>query len=209
MRLNHWPMTAALLILALIFLGACAGSSAPMRFYLLNPLPDSEKGRQRRILPSTVTVGIGPVKFPAYLDRRQIVTRVTENELHVAEFEEWGGALKENFTRVLVENLHILLPEDAFEVFPFTGSSQIDYHVELEVLRMDGRLGGKASLDAHWSLYKRRGGQLLFTARAHFDEPVGGPGYAALVTALSRTVETLSRNIAATVEGLSLKSNAS
>jgi uncharacterized lipoprotein YmbA len=179
--------------------------NAPSRFYVLNSLTGpGERARTATVQPH-VTIGIGPVEFPAYLDRQQIVTRVSENELHLAGFDEWAEPLKDNFTRVLVENLYALLLEEAFEVFPFRGSAEIDYQVEVEVIRLDGRLGGDASLTVRWTLFERHGRELLLTEKSSIHEPARGSDYAALVAAQSRAVEAFSREIAGAIKGLSQK----
>jgi uncharacterized lipoprotein YmbA len=200
-RLGSNIAITALGLLLMLF-GACAGS-APTRFYILNSLAGPGEGLQTASVQPHITVGIGPVEFPAYLDQRQIVTRVSENELHIAGFEEWAGTLKDNFTRVLVENLYALLRGDGIEVFPFRISSEIDYQVEVEVIRLDGSLGGTATLSARWTLFKRQDREMLLTKKSSFHEPAGSPGYEALVAAQSRTVEALSREIAEAIRSIS------
>jgi len=149
------------------------------------------------------TIGIGPVELPAYLDRQQIVTRVSPNELHLAGFDEWAEPLDDNFTRVLVENLSVLLSKNLFAIFPFRGSESIDYQVQVEVIRFDGSLAGDASLLVRWTIFGEDDKKLLLTRKSSFKEATGGPGYEALVAAQSRTVEALSREIARAIKGLS------
>ncbi|MDQ1333084.1 MAG: uncharacterized protein QG552_34 [Thermodesulfobacteriota bacterium] len=192
------------LSLLLLFLSAC-GPSAPTRFYLLNSLAGPDLGKREAAVQPRVTIGIGPVKLPAYLDRQQIVTRINENELHLAEFDVWAEPLKDNLTRVLVENLNALLSEGAFDAIPFGAVTQIDYQVEVEVIRMDGSLGGTASLIARWTVFKRQGREMLLTRTSSLREPASGPDYEALIAAQSRTVEALSREVADAIQGPSIK----
>ena len=56
----------------------------PSHFYVLNSLASLE-GMSSSQGQSDVIVGIGPVTFPEYLDRPQIVTRTGSNELYFAE----------------------------------------------------------------------------------------------------------------------------
>ena len=58
------------------------------------------------------TIGVFPVAMPDYLDRPQVVTRVSENEIKLDEFNRWAEPLKENFYTVLVENLSTLLSNE-------------------------------------------------------------------------------------------------
>jgi uncharacterized lipoprotein YmbA len=38
-------------------------------------------------------IGLGPITFPKYLDRRQIATRTGPYELEFVEFDRWAEAL--------------------------------------------------------------------------------------------------------------------
>lgn len=149
------------------------------------------------------TIGIGPVELPAYLDRQQVVTRVSANELHLAGFDEWAEPLGDNFTRVLMENLSILLSSGSFIILPIRGPEPIDYQVGVEVMRFDGSLGGDASLLVRWTIFGKDDKKLLLTRKSSFKEATGASGYEALVAAQSRTVEALSREIAGAIKGLS------
>lgn len=195
-------LTAGTLGLMLIMLVACA-SNAPSRFYVLSSLTGTGGEPETASDKRKVTIGIGPVELPAYLDRQQVVTRVSANELHLAGFDEWAEPLGDSFTRVLIENLSVLLPKDFFRIFPFRGSESIDCQVEVEVFRFDGRLGGDASLMTRWSIFGEDDKNLLLTRNSSFKEATAGPGYGALVAAQSRTVEALSREIAGAIKGLS------
>jgi uncharacterized protein len=189
--------------IALLLLGftACA-TSEPSRFYILNSLADTAQETRAFSGDAHMTIGIGRVEFPAYLDRQQIVTRLSDNELHLAGFDEWAEPLKENFSRVLVENLECLLPSDFFTVFPFRGLETPDWQVEITVIRLDGSLGGQAILLARWSIFDRENKALLLTQKSNLQESTTGPGYEALVTAQSRLLKSLSREIAGTILGL-------
>lgn len=190
--------------IALFLMGftACA-TTEPSRFYLLDSLADTTQEVRTFSGEARMTIGIGPVRFPSYLDRQQIVTRISDNELHLAGFDEWAEPLKENFTRVLVDNLESLLPSDCFAVFPFRGVETPDWQVEMTVIRLDGSLGGQAVLLARWGILDREDQTVLLTKKSSLEEPTPGPGYDALVTAQSRLLKSLSREIAGTILGLS------
>ena len=188
-------------LLLMIFM-ACA-SNAPSRYYVLSSLTGTGGETEMAGDKRNLTIGIGPVELPAYLDRQQVVTRVSANELHLAGFDEWAEPLNDNFTRVLIENLSVLLSKDLFTIFPVRGPESIDYQVEVEVVRFDGRLGGYASLMTRWSIFGEDDKKLLLTKKSSFKEATGGPGYEALIAAQSRTVEALSRELAGAIKRLS------
>ena len=181
---------------------ACA-SNAPSRFYVLSSLTGTGGEPEMASDKRQLTIGIGPVELPAYLDRQQIVTRVSPNELHLAGFDEWAEPLKDNLTRVLVENLSVLLSKDLFTIFHFRDPEPIDYQVGVEVMRFDGSLAGDASLLVRWTIFGEEDKKLLLTRKSSFKEATGGPGYEALVAAQSKTVEALALEIAGAIKGLS------
>ena len=181
---------------------ACA-SNAPSRFYVLSSLTGTGGEPETASDKRQVTIGVRPVELPAYLDRQQIVTRVSANELHLAGFDEWAEPLGDNLTRVLMENLSILLPTDSFIILHTRGPEPADYQVQVEVIRFDGSLAGHASLLARWTILREDDKKIFLTRKSAFKEAAGGPGYKALVAAQSRTVEALSREIAGAIKGLS------
>lgn len=179
------------------------GTSTPSKFYLLNSVSGPVKDSHMTEKKSTVTIGVGPVEFPAYLDRQQIVTRINENEVDLAMFHEWAEPLKENFIRVLVENLAALDTGDLFAVYPMRGSSPVDFQLEIEVLRLDGSLGGEVLLIARWTVFGGGTNQMLLTRKSTIKEASGSADYRSLVAAQSRAVEALSREIAIAMNDLS------
>ena len=185
-------------------LGGCiGGKSKPSKFYLLSPLPDAKAGKQVAAVERDVAVGIGPVVLPPYLDRPEIVTRASPNQLDLAEFDRWAESLRHNFSRTLTENLSILLATHHVAVFPWDGSTPIDYQVEVDVTRFEGDADGNTLLTARWSIFGKGMRELLVRRRSRFSEPAGAGDYEALVAAMSRTLTSLSREIATAIETVS------
>jgi len=198
------------LVVGLLLTGITAcGGSAPTRFYILSPISGMDQGIQVTSTEPCTTIGIGPVEVPAYLDRQQIMTRVNANELHLAGFEEWAEPLKDNLTRVLVENLFHLLPADAFSIFPFRGPASVNWQVEVQVMRWDGALGGNVFLLARWSIYDKQTSEMLVQKTSRFSHSTGGPEYGDLAAAYSRVVEALSHELAGAIQSLCAKRNRS
>jgi len=119
-----------LFLLAIIILGASTvmagcGSSPATRYYVLAPLSNSEAGDKPKGNKDDPAIGIGPVQFPKYLDRPQIVTRSSRNQIDIGDFDQWAEPLKTNFTNVIAENLSVLIPGDRIVVFPWSSSTVI------------------------------------------------------------------------------------
>lgn len=191
-----------ILICFLMFLGGCA-STEPSRFYLLHPLLSSDIEMQGETGEQGLKIVVGPVGLPEYLDRPQIVTRVSNSELQLAEFDQWAESLNPNIIRVIAENLSILLSTDLVFMYPWTKSSKIDYQVELLVTRFDGTLDDSVVLDVLWAILKGDSREVLFTRKSTLKQPTGGQGYGALVSAKSQALANLSREIADAIRSFS------
>jgi hypothetical protein len=141
------------------------------------------------------------VRLPGLLDRPQIVTRRGTDEIDRAEFDRWAEPLVNNVPRVLAENLAVLLKTDRVALFPWSPPRSVQYHVIVEVMRFDGAVGGDVVLDARWHILGADGKEVAVN-RSLLTQPTGGAGYPALVTAMSRALAVLSREIAGGIQAL-------
>jgi hypothetical protein len=194
-------LTAYTVCPLLIAAGAC-GRTQTTRFYTLSSLIDSEKVARAAGPGRGVAVGIGPIEFPEYLDRPQIVTRLGPNEVRFAEFHRWAGGLAENLSGTLAENLSVLLGSERIALYPWKSTTPIDCRVEVRIARFEGEPGGRVLLQGRWSLFSPDRKTLLAARASSLDEPVEGEDYEALVAAQSRALVSLSREIARAIESL-------
>jgi len=197
MRTQKSLIQVVVLLLALVVcLSACGGKSASSQFYVLSPLPQSSLSAAEG-----TTIGVLPVSMADYLDRPQIVTRVSENEIKLDEFNRWAEPLNDSFSRVLVQNLATLL--NTAKVVKTTASTgfPLALLVGVEVVQFDGSLGGDVVLIVKWGLFEADGKKLLLSRRSTFKEPTGSATYEALVAAQSRAVAALGREIAEAIKG--------
>jgi uncharacterized lipoprotein YmbA len=195
----------ALIAMSLLVGGCSLGKqSPPTRLYTLTALAQADGG-QRATGAQGPAIGVGPVELPQYVNRPQIVTGGSENELQRAEFAQWAEPLETNFTRVLATNLSTLLATDRVTVFPWTGPVPLDYQVVVEVTHFLGAPNGSVSLVALWRVLGKDGREALISRQSDFTESAGSQEYGALAAALSRTVAQLSRDIAATITVLGKK----
>lgn len=171
------------------------GDPLPTRFYVLTSLPQSERATLPG-LTSSATLGVGPVTLPQYTNRTQIVTGATNPELHRSLDAQWAEPLEANFTRVVTDNLSLLLATDQVMTFPWQGLTTPTYQVIIEVTHFLGELGGQASLEARWNIIGRNGNEVLVRRKSSFSEPTAAPDYQSLAAGFSRMVAQLSREIA-------------
>ncbi len=189
------PLIALVLASALLAAG-CLGGNAPTRFYVLSP------GELAAVAaPDTLTIGLGPVGLSGYLDRPQIVTRPAADKIDIGEFDQWGEPLRDGISRVLAEDLARQMPSAKISVFPWRGLEQILYQVVVDVTRFDGTAGGDLALEARWRILDPAGKEIAVKT-TRLTEPTGSPGYSATVSAMSRALARLSRDIAQALAAL-------
>jgi len=181
--------------LAALGLAAACATTPATRFYVL------EAAAEPRDAPGAdVTVGVGPVAVPSYLDRPQIVTRAGDHELRVADLHQWGETLEEGVTRVLASNLAARLGTERVDVYPWERSRRIDVQMTLDVVRFERTPAGDVLLDAHWRLLRPRGGEVLLSRRSAHRATAAGTDYARTVAAMSEALRSLSREIATAIQ---------
>ena len=187
--------------LASVLVVGCAGTSAPVELYTLSALERSAATGDGGASETALAIAVGPASFPEFLDQPQIVTREGPNRLHSDEFHRWGGSLQAEFLRVLGENLSILLATSRIVVFPADPPFPVDFRVLLQVHAFEGSLGEDVVLNARWSVARTAAGERAFRVRQSlFRERVASDDYDALVSAKSKTVAALSREIADAIE---------
>lgn len=194
-----------LLALAALFLGqagcgAMTGTSAPASFYVLTPTQGA--GPAPAVVASTggkLLLVIGPVSVAPYLDRPQIVTRGQGVRVSLAEFDRWAEPLDKNLARVLAEDVARLTAASVL-VVPAWDEDKAEARVLVDVERLDGALGGEATLVAWWSL-RTHDGQTLSRVRTEHQGSAGS-SFASLVEAQSALVGRLAQDIAAAVNSL-------
>jgi len=176
-------------------LAGCFGTSPPPVYYSLRPM-ESPATAPLAIAAEPLAVGIGPIKFPDELNRPAIVTRSGQNRLQVNEFHRWGGSLEKNVTRVMEENLALLLKTDRVMARPWERYFQPNLRIALDIRQFDGRLGEYASLNVTWMIIGSESDSPLLVRRTIIQEAVSGEGYDGLVDAQSRALAGLCRDIA-------------
>lgn len=165
------------------------------RFYVLTPQPVAGQ-----VSPAStgarLSLGLGPITMPSYLDREQIVTRIGPNELRLSENDRWAEPLQSNFAHVLAQDLTLRLGAARIQPFPWYAATPIDYQVEVAVHRFETDASGRGELIAHWTIIDGHNKNLLDSGDTTLAQS-GAPGdTVANVAALSQTVAALSDQIA-------------
>ncbi len=202
MSSRSWSQaTVVLILLGIILLSGC-GHSLPTQYYILTPLSAASLKQVKAVDTEDVTIGVGPVHLPSYLDRDEIVVRKSQNVLDLSELDHWAEPLKDNFVRVLGENLSLLVHTDHIASFPWRRNTPITYQVVVKVERFDIEKGEHSILVAQWHILSSNGDRILFTKKSSFNAPVDTQAFEAGVAALNQNLNELSREIADAIRQL-------
>lgn len=182
---------------AFLFAVACSPLSPqpdPSRFYVLTSLAESgdEPAASRDL---DISLGVGPVVLAPYLDRATMVTRVGTNQVEFSQIDRWAEPLPGHFARIQATNLGMLLGTRVF-LYPWYSSTQLDYSVEINVLRFERASDGSAQLKARWAIRDGDTGQLVDAQESRFTALISAGTTEASVVALSEVAADLSREIA-------------
>jgi uncharacterized lipoprotein YmbA len=191
-----------LLAVCFVFLAGCA-STAPSKFYTLTPMKAADGPASSVMFEGGSLLAVGPVRLPDYLDRPQIMTRSEGNEIRMHETDRWAGSLEGDVSRVLIENLSVLLAGKKVTVVQWTSAMQsmapFRNRLGVDVLRFEGSVGGGVVLKARYALFGPDGRKVISAGESIVREPVGGTDYGALTAAMSRALAAFSREVAAAI----------
>ena len=203
------PVGVILLVFSCLMAGCTfiGGTQQPTKNYVLNSLYSEEPQAQAVADLHNTGILVGPIRMALYLDRSDIVIRDSQNQIRLAEFSQWAGPLQENFSRVLAENLSVLLATHSVGIFPGTRAMLFDFNVTVNITRFDGIPGEKADLRARWGILDKNRKQMLFEKHSLLSQPTEADSLEALIAAESRTLADLSREIAEAIKVLAERKN--
>ncbi|UCG21387.1 MAG: membrane integrity-associated transporter subunit PqiC, partial [Deltaproteobacteria bacterium] len=135
---------------------SCSSTPAT-QFYKLNSLPSTQQENPAALPGMDIAIGVGPVELPEFLDRPQIVTRKSQNQLEISEFHRWAASFPRDFSRVLAKNISTLVPTDRVAVYPWEDTFSPTYQIKLDVEQFDGQLGERVFLRAIWAVVGQEG----------------------------------------------------
>lgn len=189
------------LILVFLFFFTGCGTTKLSKFYTLNSLKIQDTAQKTTSSNRDILIGIGPVNIPDYLDRPQMVSRTSQNELYIDEFNRWADSLDSDIARVLAENLSTLLSEEHVSVLTFMPAAPFKYRIMVNVTRFDLMPDNTFLLKTQWSIVGKDEKKLLMR-ESYLSEQIDGKDYGAKVAAMSRAIEILSRDMAGEMKPL-------
>jgi uncharacterized lipoprotein YmbA len=184
----------AILSLVLVFGGAfgCFSRTPPPEFFTLRPAATAPLGAPHPGL----ALAVGPIDFPRYLDRSEIVRRDSANRLVLSGAHRWGGSLKNDMLRVVADDLGTLLGTSEVAIYPTEPRSGVDYRVRLDLREFEPALGGPVVLRLHWAILAGAAQQTAAVRASRVEQPLASSSWADQVAAQSAALGAVSREIA-------------
>jgi uncharacterized lipoprotein YmbA len=192
------PALWTLIVFAFFFAGCLSSFTTAQpdrsRFYTLTAQAEPQASINTSL--GDISLGVGPVRLPGYLDREELVTRAAQNRFDVSQNDRWIEPLEENVTSVLAQNLYTLLKSERIVRYPWPNSRRITHQVEVEILRFEPTVANEAQLAARWVVVDATTKQPLANKTSVIKRPIKGATKDAAVDALSQTLADFSRDIA-------------
>jgi uncharacterized lipoprotein YmbA len=177
-----------------VLLAGCVGRGAPTQYFTLGAIA-AGTAAPAAARPE-LGLAVGPIEFPRYLDRPEIVTRDGAHRLVLSNANRWGGSLRSDVLRVLADDLGRLLGTSRVAVFPNEPRFRLDYRVLLDLREFEGVPGESVTLRAGWTVVSGADGKALAVEQAHVVQPVASVSFEDLVAAQRAALGTLSQAIA-------------
>lgn len=192
--------TSALIALLTLLVSGCSLLSAPdvptTRYFVLT----SDRSLDNEELPeNSISLGLGPFTFPAYLDRPQMVTRTDPNQIVFSQFNRWAEPVESGFPRVLSENVGRVTNTSEIVMFPWF-KIPLEYQVKGEVLRFEANDDGEVVLECIWTVVRLgKKEKYLVTRHADLHRPVNATDPDEIAAALSGLASDLGKEIGKTL----------
>jgi uncharacterized lipoprotein YmbA len=190
----------AVLMLGVSLAGAACGlgpKEDPSQFYVLTAAHDSMTPPSSTA--SSMILGVGPVLFPDYLKRPQMVTRLDDNEVRLSEVHRWAEDIESGFVRVLALNLQEMTGAELVPVYPWLPTRHIDHAVEVAVLRFERDTTGAVALWAKWIIRNGESREVTLIRESRISQQASGATFGESVAAESAAIATLASEIAAAI----------
>jgi uncharacterized lipoprotein YmbA len=173
----------------------CFGRSVTPRYYTLSSAAGPAAGAPLASRPDLGLV-VGPIEFPRYLDRAEIVRRDGSHRLALSDASRWGGSLRTDMLRVVADDVGRLLGTARVVVYPNEPRFAADYRILLDVREFEGVAADRVALRARWTITAAEGGQALAVEEARIEQPLASATTEDLVAAQSAALGALTRQIA-------------
>jgi uncharacterized protein len=189
---------ARMLLLVGIMAGGCSvlpPQEDRARFFVLTPTAGSGRVAAAQSGDRPLTVGLGPVTIPRYLDRPEVVTRLSDTEFSVSDTDRWAEPLGVNVSSVIKQDLAAESPAIQIVSFPWSSKTHIDYRVAVDFHHLERSADGQAVVQALWTV-RTADDRMLQSSTTTAAGAAGDKNQSSAAAALSRGVAQVSADIA-------------
>jgi uncharacterized lipoprotein YmbA len=179
-----WFAVAALML---------AGCSSKSNFYQMHPREIKHHSSVNTL--KKMVIGVAEVDVAEYLDKPQIMTRLSSEKLKLHETERWAGGFEKNIQSVLTYDLSMMLPRYTFLARPWNEPIEDRYRIYIRIDRFDGDSNGTVTLDGRWSLVEVEERKALISEEIHLQQK-GAPTIDGIVATQSSLLARVSKHIA-------------
>jgi len=131
----------------LLLIAGCSGT-ASTQYYVLGSIKPSGQSAQLAAIPDMVI----QVDIPPYLNRPDMVYRQSDNQLHIDEYHQWGGHLRDNIANTLAQNLSARLTSGHISVAPALHVSEKTWMLYVRIRAFERMPDGRVHLSVYWQL---------------------------------------------------------
>ncbi len=178
-------------------LTACSSSGPATSYYSLFPNKEASQTQFPLQHPaSTISLGVGPVVLPDYIDYPSVVALTSSAKVKVYGYHAWAGDLDESINRVLVENISNHLQLDSVWRFPWDNRVRPKYQLRIVIESFAGIRGQSLDLVLKWTLLNKSADTLLDMGKEKLVMPLADSSVDAYVQTMNEALNQVSTTIA-------------
>lgn len=141
-------LSVVLAVGPLVVFSGCLGRSPQVRHFMLGV----EDVAPAEALAPDVSVLVGPVRLPAYLDRSELARLAADGEVELDSGHRWLGSFETNFLRAVSLGVARRLGSNEVVAHPSKAPFPIEYSVRLHVDDLIVEAGGTLRVRIRWAL---------------------------------------------------------
>lgn len=170
---------------------AGCGHSPPVRYVTLS----AAGAAAPRATTQVARVQLTAVHIPAELDRSEVVSQASANQLTVHETDRWAAPLGQMMRRTLAQDLLLRLPEGCL-VLPDAPAPPNTRTLVVTVLSADADANGTLTLQVAWTLLSGQPSHAVLTQQVTLSSNLTSRDSTAQAAALSQLLGQLADRIA-------------
>lgn len=171
------------------------GHTPPSNYYILRAYAQPPSTH------STISLGIGPIRVPEYLQTNMLATSKGSNRLYLAQENRWAEPLEAGINRVISLNLAGLLRTQDVRTYPWNPKRPPDYALKVRVLELEAT-PGQANLVIESLIVRSSDGASLERNMTQFSTPMDNSNADSVASAYSKLFYLFSQDAANSIRGI-------